>query len=334
MHAVQLREFGPADNLTWVEVPDPAPGVGEILVSVAAAAVNRADLLFRSGRYHSGPALPAIPGSEGAGTVVALGPGVEGFAVGDRVVAWGAIGAPGFYGELAVVSADHALPVPAEVDLSTAAVLPVAWLSAWYCLHTLAAMRSGETVLIHAAASGVGGAAVQIAKDAGASVIAVVGSADKQAWVRDLGADVALDRHNADIAEEVGRITEGRGAEIVLDLVGGDSFSTSLRAVGRTGRVVAMANVALAPSTIDTRDFYPKNVSIYGFQITDLMQHGWDPRPDLRDVLAAVADGRFTVPIDSTFSLEQAASAHRRLESRATRGKIVLTSSTQRGAAS
>jgi NADPH2:quinone reductase len=102
-------------NLVWVEVPDPAPGAGEILVSVAAAAVNRADLLFRSGRYHSGPPLPAIPGSEGAGTVVALGAGVEGFAVGDRVVAWGAIGAPGFYAELAVVSAHHALPVPAEV---------------------------------------------------------------------------------------------------------------------------------------------------------------------------------------------------------------------------
>jgi NADPH:quinone reductase len=326
MHAVQVREFGPADRLAWVEVSDPTPGPGEIVVQVAAAGVNRADLLFRSGRYHSGPALPAVPGSEGAGTVVAVGAGVEDLAVGDRVVAWGPLGGPGFYRELAVVSARRALPVPAGVSLSAAAALPVAWLSAWYCLHRLAAVRAGDSVLIYAAASGVGSAAVQIAKDAGASVIAVVGSAGKQAWVRDLGADHALDRHEHDVVRETDRVTEGRGATVVLDLVGGDSFAESLKAVGRAGRVVAMANVALAPSTIDTRDFYPKNVSIHGFQITDLMQHGWDPRPDLRELLAGVAAGRFSVPIDATFSLEQAGLAHQHLESRDTRGKVILTS--------
>jgi NADPH2:quinone reductase len=326
MHAVQVREFGSADRLAWVEVSDPTPGPGEIGVQVAAAAVNRADLLFRSGRYHSGPALPAVPGSEGAGTVVAVGAGVDDLAVGDRVVAWGPLGAPGFYRELAVVSARRALPVPDGVSLSAAAALPVAWLSAWYCLRHLAAVRAGDSVLIYAAASGVGSAAVQIAKDAGASVIAVVGSADKRAWVRELGADHALDRHEHDVVRETNRITDGRGAAVALDLVGGDSFAESLKAVGRAGRVVAMANVALAPSTIDTRDFYPKNVSIHGFQITDLMQHGWDPRPDLRELLAGVAAGRFTVPIDATFSLEQAGQAHRHLESRDTRGKVILTS--------
>lgn len=326
MHAVQVREFGPADRLAWVEVSDPTPGPGEIGVRVVAAGVNRADLLFRSGRYHSGPALPAVPGSEGAGTVVAVGPGVDDLVVGDRVVAWGPLGAPGFYRELAVVSARRAMPVPAKVSLSAAAALPVAWLSAWYCLHHLAAVRVGDTVLIYAAASGVGSAAVQIAKDAGASVIAVVGSAGKRDWVRELGADHALDRHEDDVVRETDRLTEGRGAAAVLDLVGGDTFTESLNAVGRAGRVVAMANVALAPSTIDTRAFYPKNVSIHGFQITDLMQHGWDPRPDLRELLAGVAAGRFTVPIDATFSLEQAALAHRHLESRDTRGKVILTS--------
>jgi NADPH:quinone reductase len=325
MHAVQVREFGTADRLTWVEVSDPAPGAGEIVVQVAAAGVNRADLLFRSGRYHSGPALPAVPGSEGAGTVVAVGAGVDDLAVGDRVVAWGPLGGPGFYRERAVVSARRALPVPAGVGLSAAAALPVAWLSAWYCLRHLAAVRAGDTVLVYAAASGVGSAAVQIAKDAGASVIAVVGSADKGAWVRELGADHALDRHEHDIVSETARITNGRGVEVALDLVGGDSFAGSLKAVGRAGRVVAMANVALAPSTIDTRDFYPKNVSIHGFQITDLMQHGWDPRPDLRELLAGVAAGRFTVPIDATFPLEQAGQAHRHLESSDTRGKVILT---------
>ncbi|HEX3786307.1 MAG TPA: NADPH:quinone oxidoreductase family protein [Pseudonocardiaceae bacterium] len=325
MRAVWVREFGAEDTLTVADTPDPRPGPGEVLIEVAAAGVNRADLLFRSGRYHSGPALPAVPGSEGAGTVVAVGPGVAEFALGDRVLAWGPLGAPGFYRELAVVDAGRALPVPADVSLSAAAALPVAWLSAWYCLHRLAEVRAGETVLVYAAASGVGSAAVQIAKDAGARVIAVVGSAEKQSWVRELGADETLDHSFVDVATEVGRLTDGRGAEVALDLVGGDAFSTSVRSVGRIGRVVALANVALAPSTIDTRDFYPKNVTIHGFQITDLMQHGWDPRPDLRSLLGALAERRFTVPIDATFPLDQAAEAHRRLASRITRGKIVLT---------
>jgi NADPH2:quinone reductase len=292
---------------------------------VGAAGVNRADLLFRSGRYHSGPALPAVPGSEGAGTVAAVGPGVVDFVVGDRVVGWGALGAPGFYRELAVVDAGRALPIPPTVGLSAAASLPVAWLSAWYTLRSLARVRAGETVLIHAAASGVGSAAVQIVKDAGASVIAVVGSADKQAWVRKLGADHTVDRHDGDVLAQVDRLTGGRGVEVALDLVGGDAFAASLKAAGHGGRVVAMANVALAPSTVDTRDFYPKNVRIYGFQLTNLMRQGWDPRQDLRELLVAVGDGRFTVPIDSTFPLDQAAQAHQRLESGDTRGKVVLS---------
>ena len=123
-------------------------------------------------------------------------------------------------------------------------------------------------------------------------------------------------------------MTGGRGADVVLDLVGGDTFAGSLRAVARAGRVVAMANVALAPSTIDTRDFYPRNVHIHGFQITDLMEHGWDPRPDLAELLDALATGRFTVPIDSTYPLSRAADAHRRLASRAALGKVVLLGDT------
>ncbi|MDT7680372.1 MAG: NADPH:quinone reductase [Pseudonocardiales bacterium] len=321
MHAVQVREFGSADRLAWVEVSDPTPGPGEIGVQVAAAAVNRADLLFRSGRYHSGPALPAVPGSEGAGTVVAVGAGVDDLAVGDRVVAWGPLGAPGFYRELAVVSARRALPVPDGVSLSAAAALPVAWLSAWYCLRHLAAVRAGDSVLIYAAASGVGSAAVQIAKDAGASVIAVVGSADKRAWVRELGADHALDRHEHDVVRETNRITDGRGAAVALDLVGGDSFAESLKAVGRAGRVVAMANVALAPSTIDTRDFYPKNAAVLGFQLTNLQIHGYDPREDLREPAEQIAAAAYRVPVETVLPLEQARAAHERRDNR---GKIVL----------
>ncbi|MCW2631622.1 MAG: hypothetical protein JWR88_584 [Pseudonocardia sp.] len=330
MHAIQVREFGPPEQLEWTELPDPAPGPGEVLVAVEAAGVNRADVLFRSGGYHRAPPLPAVPGVEGAGTVVQLGSGAHGVAVGDRVAAWGATGAPGFYTELAAVAADRTVAVPAGVDIQAAAALPTASLSAWYCMHRLAEVQPGETVLVHAGASGVGSAAVQIVKNAGATVIATAGSPEKQAWVRELGADHVLDHRSADIAAEVSRLTDGRGAEVVLDLVGGSTFAVSLRAVARAGRVVAMANVALAPSTIDTRDFYPKNVRIYGFQITDLVEHGWDPRPDLTELLGAVGKARFTVRIDSTFPLEQAPAAHRRLESRAAKGKIMLVTAVRR----
>lgn len=324
MRVAQVAEFGPADNLVLADEPDPTPGPGQLLIAVEAAGVNRADVLFRSGRYHSGPALPAVPGSEGAGTVVAVGTGATGFAVGDRVLGWGGVGAPGFYRELAVVDVDRAVLVPDNVSMPAAASLPVAWLTAWHCLRSLAELRAGETVLIHAAASGVGSAAVRIAKDLGATVIGVVGSADKQRWIGELGANHTLNRREADIVAEVDRITGGHGVEVALDAVGGDAFAQSLKAVGANGRVVALANVALAPSTVDTRDFYPKNVRINGFQLTNLMRSGWDPRPELRELLDAVHDGRFTVPIDTTVPLADAAKAHLLLESGDTRGKVVL----------
>jgi NADPH2:quinone reductase len=243
---------------------------------------------------------------------------------GDRVRAWGATGQPGFYAERAVVPADRVVAIPDDVPAAAAAALPVAWFSAWYSLHHLGSVEPGQTVLVHAGASGVGSAAVQIARDAGARVIATAGGPEKAAWLRELGADDVLDHRDADVVAEVKERTSGRGADFVLDLVGGETFAVSLRAVARAGTVVAMANVALAPSRIDTRDFYPRNVHIHGFQVTDLLEHGYDPRPDLREMLTGLAEGRFRVPIDSTFALADAAGAHRRLSARAALGKVVL----------
>jgi NADPH2:quinone reductase len=186
MRAVQIAEFGPADRLVLGDLVQPRPGPGELLVRLAAASVNRADVLLRAGRYHTLPALPATPGSEGAGIVEALGDGVEGFAIGDQVVAWGGTG---FYAEYALADQLRTVRVPAGVSLDAAAALPVAWLSAWYALTQLGRVQKGDVVLIYAAASGVGSAAVQIAKRAGALVIGVVGLQDKAAFVRELGAD-------------------------------------------------------------------------------------------------------------------------------------------------
>ena len=262
------------------------------------------------------------------GTVIAVGKEVHDLAVGQHVVAWGATNDPGFYAERVVVPAHHAQPIPDGVELGAAAALPTAWLSAWYCLRRLAEVQAGEVVLVHAAASGVGSAAVQIARDAGATVIATAGSAAKADWARGLGAIHAFDTSalsRRQIIEGVVRLSEGKGADVVLDTVGGETFADSLQAIAYGGRLVALANVALEPSTIDTRDFYPKNVRILGFQITSLMEHGYDPRADLAELLAALATDRFAVPIANTFPLPRAADAHAYLEQRANRGKVLLT---------
>ena len=327
MRAVRIDEFGGPEVLLPVEVPDPVAGPGEVLLRVAAAGVNRADALVRAGVYHRAGRPPLIPGVEGAGVVAAVGEGVTGFAVGQPVVALDGVNSPGFYAELVAVPATQVTALPDGVDLTEAAVLPVAWLSAWYCVRRLARVGKEDTVVVKAAASGVGTAAVQIAAETGARVIALAGSPEKAAWAGEFGAHATLDTSaypdDAEV-EEVLRLTDGRGADVVLDTVGGRAFGRSLRQIGHGGRVVALANVALEPSTIDTRDFYPKNASILGFQLTNLQIHGYDPRPDLRELAERVAAGAYRVPVETVLPLAEARAAHEQLGRRDHRGKIVL----------
>jgi NADPH:quinone reductase len=327
MRAVRIDSFGGPEVLVPVDVPDPVPGPGEVLVRIAAAGVNRADALLRAGLYHRAGRPPLVPGVEAAGVVVEVGEGVTEVVPGQRVMALDGGKSSGFYARLATVPATHLVVLPEAVDLTRAAALPVAWLSAWYCLRRLARVTKDDTVVVKAAASGVGTAAVQIAAKTGARVIALAGSAEKAAWAGEFGADVTLDTsaHPDDAeVEEVLRLTDGRGADVVLDTVGGRAFGRSLREVAHGGRVVALANVALEPSTVDTRDFYPKNASILGFQLTNLQIHGYDPRPDLRELAERVAAGVYRVPIETVVPLEEARAAHERLERRDNRGKIVL----------
>ncbi|MCX5563396.1 zinc-binding alcohol dehydrogenase family protein [Streptomyces sp. NBC_00038] len=327
MRAVRIDEFGGPEVLVPVEVPDPVAGPGQVLVRVVAAGVNRVDALVRAGVYHRAGRPPLIPGVEAAGTVAAVGEGVTGIGVGQRVMALDGVDSPGFYAELAVVPAERVTVLPDGVELTEAATLPVAWLSAWYCLRRLARVTKDDTVVVKAAASGVGSAAVQIAAEAGAHVIAIAGSPEKTAWAAGFGAGSTVDTSaHPDDAEvdEVLRLTGGRGANVVLDTVGGRAFGRSLREVGHGGRVVALANVALEPSTVDTRDFYPKNASVLGFQLTNLQIHGYDPRADLRELAERVAAGTYRVPVETVFPLERARAAHERLEQRDNRGKIVL----------
>ena len=324
MKAVRIEQFGGPEVLRLADVPRPQPGDNEVLIELQAIGVNRVDILRRSDTYHRRAQLPFVPGNEGSGIVREVGPAITEFKPGDRALAFG--GRPGCYAEYVAAPANRVVHVPEAVDWVSAAALPTAWLSAWYCVRRLARLQAGETILIHAAASGVGNAATQIAKQLGAQVIATAGSDEKVAWARANGADWGINYEQQDVVAETKAITGDKGVEVVLDAVGGRTFPISLKAVAYAGRVVALANVTLEDSVINTRDFYPKNATIYGFQIGNLMERdGYDPRPDLNELLRLVADGQLRAHVDRTFSLAEAGEAHRYLEQRRNRGKVILT---------
>jgi len=323
MKAIQVSGFGSADVLRLREVPVPQPEAGEVLIELHGVGVNRADILLRSGSYHAAPPFPFVPGFEGSGIVREADPKAEGFKPGDRVLAMA--GRPGFYAEYVAAPAAKVFHIPEGFGWVEAAALPTAWLTAWYCLSELARLRTGETILIRGAASGVGDAALQLARTLGARVIAAVGSDEKADWARAQGADWAINYERQDVVEQVGKVTDGKGVEVVLDAVGGKDFVNSVKVAGHFGRVVAMANVTLEPSLVNTRDFYPKNARIYGFQLGNLIARGgYDPRDHLEHLMRLVTDGKVHVHIDRTFPLAEAAAAHRYLEARQNRGKVAL----------
>jgi NADPH2:quinone reductase len=318
---MRVDAFGPPEAMKWTEMDPPPLAAGQVRVAVQAAGVNRADILQRSGNWHV-RTLPVFPGREAAGVVLEVGPGAEGFATGQRVLTFR--GLPGCYATEVVSPVERIVALPEQLDFVKAAALPTSWLSAWYSLVRLARLERGEWLLVQGAASAVGSAAIAIARWRGAKVIGAARGPEKGKWLREIGADEALDYSLVDVAAEVRRITGGRGVDVVLDAVGGRTFGPSLQALAYAGRCVSMANVTTEDSVVNTRDFYPKNATIHGFHVSQLMEHGWDPRADLSEVMQLVASGELAVHVDQTFPLERAADAHRYLEERRNRGNVVL----------
>ena len=321
MKIMRVDAFGPPEAMQWTDMEPPRLEAGQVRIAVEAAGVNRADILQRSGNWHV-KTLPVFPGREAAGTVTEVAPGVGELAIGQRVLSFR--GLPGCYATEVVAPADRVVQLPGELGFVEAAALPTSWLSAWYSLVRLARLERGEWLLIQGAASAVGSAAVAIGRWRGARIIAAARGAEKGAWLRKIGADEALDYSVVDVAAEARRITSGAGVQVVLDAVGGATFGPSLKALAYAGRCVSMANVTTEDSVVNTRDFYPKNASILGFHVGQLMEHGWDPRPDLRELMQRVASRELTVHVDRTFPLSAAADAHRYLEERRNRGNVVL----------
>jgi NADPH:quinone reductase-like Zn-dependent oxidoreductase len=253
----------PHEAMRLDEVPTPEPGPGEVLLRVRAAGVNFPDAMLCRGEYQIRPPLPFTPGVEMCGEVVALGPGVTGLDTGARVISPAALPG-GAFAEYAVVPAAGVLPAPEALDDAEAAVLHIGYQTGWFGLHRRAGLRPGETLLVHAAAGGVGSAAVQLGKAAGATVIGVVGGPAKAEAARELGADVVVDRHAEDFVAVVKEATGGRGADVVYDPVGGDAYTRSTKCIAFEGRIVVVGFAGGTVPAPGLNHALVKNYSILG----------------------------------------------------------------------
>ncbi|MBD7957508.1 NADPH:quinone oxidoreductase family protein [Microbacterium sp. Sa4CUA7] len=315
------RHAEPENALELVEVEDPTAHAGEVLVQVAAVAANFPDVLLSRGQYQVRPELPFIPGIEFAGTVRALGPGVEGFAVGDRVVG----GKIGVLSELAVLPAADLHPTPDALDDIAASGLMIAYQTAWFALHRRAALQAGEWLLVHAAAGGVGAATVQLGVAAGAHVIAVVGSDAKAAVARDLGAEHVLVRGVDDIPARVKEITGRHGADVIFDPVGGSAFEASTRSVAFEGRIVVIGFASGEIPTLKTNVALVKNFAVLGLYWALYSQQ----RPDLvaeahEQLTHLAASGAIRPLVDEVVPFERAPEAIQKLAGGQTTGRVVI----------
>ena len=323
MKAIVISEPGGPEVLAWSEVPDPVPGDGEVLVEVAAAAVNRADLLQRQGYYNPPPGSSEILGLECSGRIAALGPGVSGWGVGDRVCA---LLTGGGYAEKVAVPAGQLLPVPESVDLAEAAGLPETVCTVWSNVFMAAGLRPGETLLVHGGASGIGTTAIQLAKSLDAKVLVTVGSKEKAERCVELGADAAIDYKNEDFVERVRELTGGRGADVILDIMGASYLARNVDALAVNGRLVNIGMQGGSKAELDLGKLMRKRAAVLA---TTLRAR---PTAEKAAIVAAVrehvwplvASGAFRVVVDRRVPLADAADAHRAVEASDHVGKVLL----------
>ena len=323
MRAVRIYSTGGPDVLTYEEAPPPEPGRNEVLVRLRAAAVNRIDLLLREGRVPITKPMPHILGTDGAGAVVR---GAWGDArPGDRVFVSGdALGRmrDGTYAEYVVVPASMTVPIPKDMRYEDAAALGTAALTAWQALVDRAAIEPGRWILIHAAGSGVGVSAIQIAKLLGARVIATASTDSKLERARELGADVVINYTHGNFVAQAKSVTNNRGVDVVLDTVGGDIFVRSLECLAPAGKLVALGMVGGGEVQVDLRQIIPRGVSVLGVNAGSLPPYQMADR--YRQIGQLVAHGRMWPVIDRVLPLAEAATAHRLLAQRQQFGKIIL----------
>lgn len=339
MKAAVIERHGEPDVIQHRDWPDPNPGPGEVLVRVRACALNHRDIWVRRGLREK--RLPHILGTDIAGEVAALGPGASGLAIGSKVVLlptlscgrceFCGIGAEnscpeikvlggavdGGYAELIAVPARNVFSMPETLTFVEAAAIPVAFLTAWHMLVTRGGIRPGETVLVVGASSGIGSAAIQIAKLHGARVLATAGTTDKRQHCRDLGADETIDHYTQPISEEVRRLTDGRGADLVFEHVGPATWVESLKSLARRGRLLICGQTTGNEVTLPLIQFFAQNQTIHGIFI--------GTSGEFFEILRLVRAGRLRPVVDRVFPLSETAEAHRRMERGEHFGKIILS---------
>jgi len=336
VRAVAIRRTGPPESLECGEIPLREAGEGEIRIRVHRAGVNFADVLARQGIYPDAPKLPFVPGYEVSGVVETAGQGVTGMRAGDRVAAFTRFGG---YAEYAVADARFAVPLPPGIDFTTGAAVPVNFATAYHCLFHTGPLHPGDRVLIHAAAGGVGLAAVRMAKGAGAILFGTAGSGEKIDFLRRYGVDHPIDYQRQDFVEEVRKATGGEGVDVILDSIGGRMIGQDLRVLRPGGRIVLLGLAAasgksrpmmlrelMSAPRLQPIKLLESSRGFFGVNILRIFDH----RPAvgallLRQVFDMMANGEARPVIAAEIPLERAGEAHRLLQDRASIGKIVLT---------
>lgn len=323
MKAVLVNKPGGPEQLTIGETETPVPGDEELLVRVHATALNRPDILQREGKYPPPPGASPILGLEIAGTVAETGRGTSGWNVGDRV--FGLLPGGG-YAEYAVIHHKMAMPIPSGMSYEEAAAIPEVFLTAYQALYWLAEMEPGNHVLIHAGASGVGTAAIQVAASAGAHSY-VTASGGKLPYCLELGAEAAIDYRTEDFVERIKQVTQGHGADVIIDFIGAPYFAKNLDVLALDGRIVMLATLGgVRVENVDLRVFFRKRASLI---VSRLRPRSLDYQISLTQDFSTYAlplfiDGTLKPVIDSIYPWEEVADAHRRMEANKNVGKIVL----------
>jgi putative PIG3 family NAD(P)H quinone oxidoreductase len=326
MRAITMREPGGPEVLEWAEVPDPEPREGEVVIDVAATAVNRADLLQRQGFYPPPPGASEIIGLECSGRISAVGSGVSGWHTGDLACA---LLSGGGYAQRVAVPAGHLLPIPAGVDLQTAGSLPEVACTVWSNLVGVARLQAGELILIQGGTGGVGTHAIQVASALGARVAATAGSPERMARCRELGAELALDYHSDRIADDLRAITDGRGADVILDNMGASALADNLDRLAPGGRLAIIGLQGGTKAKIDLNAMLRKRAVVTATNLRGRPTDGPDGKAAIvADVRARlwplIESGQVKPVVHATFPLHRAADAHRALAEGGVIGKLLL----------
>ena len=324
MRAIAIPAPGPPEVLQVVEQELPRPGENEVLIRVAAAGVNRPDVLQRLGKYPLPPDASPLPGLEVAGDIVAMGPGANRWRIGDRVMA---LTHGGGYAEYCAVAEDHCLAVPARLSLIEAAAVPETFFTVWYNVFMVCRLRAGETFLVHGGSSGIGSTAIQLAKASGCKVLTTAGTDEKCRFCEELGADTAVNYRARDWQAVVAGLTDGRGVDVLLDMVAGPYMQKNMESMARDGRYSIIAFLQGPRAELDMRVLLAKRLMITGSTLRpQTTSEKAGIADELREnVLPLLESGRVRPIIHQTFALENAAAAHELMESSRHMGKIVLT---------